>query len=242
VKTQDIVLICACIVLSPPASRAAAQNTQPPSPAPAPEADSGVSTSAPLELRLAYFTMPTRRTVATNSANFDQSSPSISGVELVLRSLDGPGLLLRYATASSPGGGAAGGALTNLDGRLQLGGRNFVIELGYLQRTTVTAGTNTSTGFGRGGFRTDLRFGSSGVIAGFAASYLRTIAPDKTTSREAYGIDGETSILYAPPKYPVYVQLGFRRETMKFSTKGFPDTPEEMSTMFLGIGFQLGLR
>lgn len=235
-------LICACCILSIPLSGALSQNTQPPAPPPAPETEIERTTNAPVELRLAYFTMPTRRTVATNALNFDQSSPSISGVEFVLRSLDGPGLLLRYATASSPGGGAAGGALTNLDGRIQLGGRNFVIELGYLQRTASIAGISTPTGFGRGGFRTDLRFGSSGVIAGFAASYLRTIAPDKATSREAYGIDGETSILYAPPKYPVYVQLGFRRETMKFRATGLPDTPEEMSTMFLGIGLQLGLR
>jgi hypothetical protein len=210
---------------------------------PASPVDSSAGKKGMTELRLAAFTMPSRRSVGIASSSVVyNASPAFSGVEFLVRSIDGgAGLHLRYATASPDGAGLASYAMKYLDGRLLLGSRGFSVELGYLLRTETIAGKDSTHGFARAGFRTDINLGSSGITAGVAASYLRLPEAD-SLGNIAWGIDGETSVLYALPMAPVYVQLGYRRETYTFEYKKSPSRPEQISTLFLGVGFHLGLR
>lgn len=201
-------------------------------------ADSGKEGGPPLELRIAAFSLMANRTVVSGSAAAT-SSASMTGAELVLRSLQGGGLLVRYASGNA-GSGATAGKVSLLDGRVEIGSRTFVLELGYMLRNENVAGTSTQTGYARGGFRSELHFGSSGVVAGFAASYFRDPTQEKS-GIQGSGIDGEASLVYVLPKLPIYVQLGFRREAWTFTQPVGASIPEEWSTVFLGAGFQIGL-
>jgi hypothetical protein len=205
------------------------------------DSSSGGPRESPVELRLTAFTMPSRRTVSTSGTMFDSASPSITGFEFVIREMDGGGLRLAYGTASVSGSGAAGGKLTTLDGRFLIGSRIFNVELGYVLRTTTIAGKDSTLGIARAGVRSDMKLGSSGIIVGWAASYLRQpVAGKDGTSFQ--GIEGETSVLYALPMVPIYVQLGFRRSALQYTKTASSNVPEELSTVFIGAGFHLGLR
>ena len=81
-------------------------------------------------------------------------------------------------------------------------------------------------------------------MAELEASYFRDPTQEKSGVTGS-GITGESSVLYAVPKLPFYVQLGYRRDAWAYTyTPGSqvnPITAEEWSTVFLGVGFQLGL-
>lgn len=207
----------------------------------APDSSSSGPRESPIELRLAAFTMPSRRTVSTSSTMFDNASPSIVGFEFVIREMDGGGLRIAYGTSSGSGSGASGGKLTTLDGRFLVGSRIFNVELGYMLRTTTIAGKDSTLGVARAGVRSDMKLGSSGITVGWAASYLRQPVASKDGTL-FQGIEGETSVLYAPPIVPIYVQLGFRRSALQHTRTTSPNVAEEISTVFFGVGFHLGLR
>jgi hypothetical protein len=201
--------------------------------------DSTAGGPATFELRLAGFEMPATHLVGVTPASYATSSPSFTGAEFLIRSTDGGGLRLRYATAPASGSNVAGTAMSDLDGRLSIGTRTFNLELGYLLETETTGGASQQHGFGRAGFRSDINLGSSGITAGFAASYLREPTAEKD-SAQGQGIEGETSVLYAPAALPVYVQLGYVRQAFRFSYPNAPNRPEEVSMVLIGAGFQVG--
>jgi hypothetical protein len=235
-RTLRVLALAAQSLAAIPASGQATGGAAPPAVVP-----SGDVASA-RELRLAVFTVPGKRSVTVSATDFRNATPSLKSVELVWRGADA-GIRLRYETASTSGPVPAGNAITYLDGRFNLGGTRFNVEVGYLLRQEKFAATDTSTGLIRGGFRGDYRVGAAaGIVVGWSATYLRQPSPASGAS-SAEGVEGETSVLYAPPRYPVYVQLGYRRELMRF-TGGSSPTPrnEELSMMFIGVGFQLGLR
>lgn len=208
----------------------------------APAGAAAASSTSDLELRLAAFTLPSKRTKSTSTTAYDAASPSMTGAEFVIRAIDTGGLRVRYESASASGNGAAGIQFTNLDGRLAIGSRVFDVELGYLLRTeTSAAAVKTQLGFPRAGFRSDLNLGSSGITVGFAASYLRQAQAAKDGSL-GQGLEGETTGIYVPPMVPFYLQLGFRRQALRFTNQGAKVRSEEMSTVFLGVGFEIGLR
>lgn len=198
--------------------------------------------SSSRELRLAAFTVSGKRSVTLSATDVASATPSLKSVELVWRGTDA-GIRLRYETASTSGQLPAGAAITYLDGRVNFGGKHFNLEVGYMLRQEKLAAVDTSTGLISGGFRGDYRVGAAaGIIVGWAATYLRQPTPPSGASW-AEGVEGEISVLYAPPRYPVYVQLGYRREVMRVTGGSSPTRQfEELSLMFIGIGFQLGLR
>ena len=205
-------------------------------------------TAATREFRVSAFSISGKRSVTFPAAGVSSATPTLTSLELVLRGGDG-GIRLRYETAVRSGGVPAGDPITYLDGRFNLGATAFNFEVGYLLRRETFAGADTSVGFVRGGFRGDYHVGAaSGIVVGWAASYLRQPNP-ASGKTQAEGIEGETSVLYTPPGLPLYVQLGFRREIMRFTPSDTPATGtaptrrlEEMSLLFIGIGFQRGLR
>lgn len=224
-----------------------AQET-PPASAPAPAAAAPTDTAAaaseggaPLELRLAGFTNMASRTTAAGGTT-TTTSPSMLGEEFAIRSLDGSGLFVRF----SEGTLATAPALVKmsfLDGRVELGGRTVALELGYMLKSENDGGVLTQTGYARAGFRTAFHFGSSGIVAELEASYFRDPTQEKSGVTGS-GITGESSVLYVPPRLPFYLQLGYRRDVWTYTYTGTPVNPvtaEEWSTVFLGVGFQLGL-
>ena len=200
-----------------------------------------LSDSSSRDWRLAVFTAPAKRIVSTSGAAYGSSEPQFTSLELVLRAGDG-GLRARYETAAASGAGREGNKETYLDGRFSFGGQRFNVELGYVLRTESFDKTDSTVGLARGGFRGDYHVESSGVLVGWAASYMRQIQVGDGQAG-ADGFEGETSALYVPPRYPVFVQLGYSREILRFTTDaGVRVRNEELSILFLGIGLQLGLR
>lgn len=219
-----------------PVSRIVAQETPVPAPSVVP-ADSTKRDGPPLEMRVAVLSLMTNLSVASGTTAATASA-SLAGAELVFRSLDGGGILMRYASGSV-GSGVTAGKLSLLDGRLEIGSRTVLLELGYMLRSESVSGVTTQNGYARGGFRTNFHFGSSGIVADLEASYFKDPSQEKNGITGS-GIEGESSVLYAIPKLPIYVQLGFRRETWNY-TGPVAVSAEEWSTVFLGGGFQLGL-
>jgi hypothetical protein len=235
--------LAACCVAGPVLAQGTPPGAQTPpqTPPAAAPADSVPEHSAPLELRLAGLSLSSNRTVATATTTSPSSSSMIGG-EFVLRGGNGGALILRYASGTT----SPAPALTKmslLDGRVEIGSRTVALELGYLLRGVTAGGTTTSTGYARAGFHTAFHFGSSGVVAEMEASYFRDPTQEKSGVTGS-GIAGESSLLYTPPKVPFYLQLGFRREAWSYTYTGAqvnPITAEEWSTVFFGVGFQLGL-
>jgi hypothetical protein len=245
--------LAACCLAAPLAAQGTPPTTQTPPqvppqtapqvpPAAAPADSGGSEGGAPLELRLAGFTNMSTRTTATATTANASTSPSMMGAEFALRSLNGGGLFVRFSEGTlSPAPTLV--KMSFLDGRLELGGRTVVLELGYLLKSENDGGVLTQTGYARAGFRTAFHFGSSGVVAEMEASYFRDPTQEKSGITGS-GITGESSVLYTPPKLPFYLQLGYRRDAWAYTYTGTPVgaiTAEEWSTVFLGVGFQLGL-
>ena len=242
-------IICATLAACCIAAPILAQGTPPTSPLPqtpavapagAPAAapvDSNADQGGPVELRLEGLSLSSNRTTATATTT-SPSSPSMIGAEFALRSHNGGGIVLRYASGTT-----TPTKMSLFDGRVEIGSRTVALELGYLLRSETGAGVTTTTGYARAGFRTAFHFGSSGVVAELEGSYFRDPTQEKSGVTGS-GIAGESSVLYTPPKVPFFVQLGFRREAWSFTYTGTPVNPvtaEEWSTVVLGVGFQLGL-
>lgn len=225
---------------TPPTSQTPPQAAPQPA-APAPVDSTASEGGAPLELRLAAFTNSAKRTTTTATTP-TASSPSMIGEEFAIRSLNGGGLFVRFSEGTlSPAPALV--KMSFLDGRLELGGRTVVLELGYLLKSENDNGVLTQTGYARAGFRTAFHFGSSGIVAELEASYFRDPTQEKSGVTGS-GITGESSVLYAVPKLPFYVQLGYRRDAWAYTYTAVPPnavTAEEWSTVFFGVGFQLGL-
>ena len=76
----------------------------------------------------------------------------------------------------------------------------------------------------------------------------RTLSALKQQSRDynLWGIAGETSMSYAPPRYPVFAFIGYRLDVWTrdvTNSAGLKSSQHEANSMItLGIGLQSGLR
>jgi hypothetical protein len=84
-------------------------------------------------------------------------------------------------------------------------------------------------------------FEGAGLVLNVGAYYLRTIKPVKSDSLEADALEAESSLIYAPPRWPAYVQVGYRREVVNLKKEKDVLRREELGKFVLGIGFQTGL-
>jgi hypothetical protein len=205
-------------------------------------ADSSNSTARG-ETRIGLLTVGTRRYLAEGTGAARSASTTLSGAEFMLRSADGAGMFGRYesGTIAGPDNNPVAGKVEVLDGRFILGTRSFALVVGYLARTSRVDDESRRIGLGRAGLEIGRAFEGAGFMVNVGGYYLRTIRAAKKDSLEADGLEGETSIVYAPPRWPVYVQVGYRREVFNHKKEDLVLRREELGKFILGVGIQSGL-
>ena len=196
-----------------------------------------------MDLRLGGAIESTVRTVAPLSGGSTRSTASLREVEFIARSGAGSGIMARYETGSLPPGlpGEPTTAFNSIEASALIGVHAISVVAGYQFRETPI-GDDKRLGLGRVGLEFGRRAEAIGVAIRASGVYMRTIVPTGSDSLQADGIDAETHMVYSPRQLPVYVDLGYRRQTMNFwrsATGGF--RREESSKLILGIGLAYGL-
>lgn len=162
---------------------------------------------------------------------------SIKGVDFLLR---GKGAGISFRSLSGTFGTQPN--VASADARLLFFPQQFSIMLGAARRATWSELNETSpTVFDMGvaGVSSTIPIGGSGLRTNVSAAiFLPLSKPEQNVKG---GLEGEASLLYAIPKLPFFLQVGYRTEL--FTSKGDNfETPEEVRGIRLGGGLQLGGR
>jgi hypothetical protein len=183
------------------------------------------------EVRVGGFMVSGERAASLNRT-VSSSTGSLKGVEAVLRA---PAVGIMVRSLESSFGNPPD--VINADASVILGPPAFSVFLGAGKRAlTSTIGTNVFT-FARVGLQMTFNIGSTG-LRGQAGGWVTKAGPDDG-DRMDQGMEGEASILYSPPRIPLFVQIGYRNEMFTSKT---PTTtlPEEVRGLRIGAGLQLG--
>jgi hypothetical protein len=169
------------------------------------------------------------------NSNFNNSlatgTGNVQGIEVLLRG-GGVGLYGKSIMGSFGGGQPD---VISADANLLLGVPEFSLMGGYGRRALKSSlGTQVYSYF-RGGAMMSFIIGGSGLKATLnGAGY---VPQDASTMK--IGGEGEGSIIYSPPQFPVYVQFGYRTEV--FTTKtSTVSAPEEVRGLRIGGGILFG--
>jgi hypothetical protein len=224
---RRLLITAACIAALPGLSRAQAVGVKSDS---APQGPSGFT------FRVGGFTGTAERNYVFNQ-NVQAGSGSLKGVEVLLRN-SGVGISARSmsGTFTNTVGGAAQPDVIGADANLLLGPPAFTVSVGGAKRAlSSTLGTRVYT-FGRAGLQLSYLIGGSGVRAQVGAWGYVPMSSDSTMK---IGGEGEGSIIYTPPRVPIYFQFGYRTEVFTSKTKT-TQTPEEVRGLRIGGGIQFG--
>ena len=204
--------------------------------------DSTAYTSKP-EIRFGLVSDGVTRAMSLAGAPPFKQTARLNGVDFLARSTKSGGIQARYLKGEFDGPltDASAGPLEYIDGRVLIGPRKFAVHLGYLGRTQNYNEEKRRFDLARGGVQMTYQFEGAGIGLNLAGSYLRTITKAKDDSLEADGFEGETSLLYAVPRVPVFVQLGYRREIFNISKESNNLRREEVSGVLLSVGVHYGL-
>ena len=169
--------------------------------------------------------------------NVESETGEIKGVDFLLRS-KAAGISFRSLTGTF----GTQPHVTSADARLLLFPQVFSIMVGAGRRalwSDFNASSPTQFDMGIAGISSTVRIGGSGLRTNInAAIYLPA---GETKDKIKGGMEGEASLLYAVPKLPFFLQVGYR--TALFTAKGTNfETPEELRGIRLGGGLQLGGR
>ena len=196
-------------------------------------------TSSSFTFRVGGFTMNGQRNYAFNKS-VQSGTGSLKGIEVLLRG-GAVGLSARSLTGTftTQPSGAAQPDVTSADVNLLLGPPAFTVSVGASKRalTNNKLGVTQVYTFGRVGAQMSFLIGGSGMRGQVGAwGYV----PSSTDAdRMKIGGEGEGSIIYSPPRIPIYLQLGYRTEVFTAKTLT-TQTPEEVRGLRLGGGIQFG--
>ena len=196
-----------------------------------------------MDLRVGGALESAVRTVAVGSGGSTRSSGSLREAEFLVRAPEGMGVLFRYETGSLPPGvaGEPTAGFRSVDGVVLVGAHVASLALGYQFRWNPLGSETRRLGLARLGAEFGRRAEAIGIAVRASGAYLRAIRPDGPDSLQADGIDAETNVTYAPRGLPVYLDLGYRRETFRLWRPTGTFRREESSKVIVGIGFQYGL-
>ena len=124
------------------------------------------------------------------------------------------------------------GDLAGADLGVQFGNAQLVVEGGISRRALAgPRGTVIATAF-RPGAIFQIPIGETGLALRIApALFVAAGASEPKMS----GLDLETGLVWTPPQWPIYAQLGYRYEQFTM-TSGGTDRPEEMGSVIIGGG------
>lgn len=195
------------------------------------------------ESRLSVMNVALKRAVSVAGSSVTYANASLRGAEAQAIGSRGGGVRIRYETGTLPGGSsvASAGKFESIDGRLLLGVASFSVVPGYLLRSVDWNGEQRRFGLAMLGAELGRRFWGSGFQVRGGAMYLRMPKEAKADSIVASGIEAHTALLYAPPRTPLFVQLGYRREVLAFKNGDVVARREESSGVMLSLGLQAGM-
>src|SRR5688572_23401386 len=196
------------------------------------------------ELRIGGFMVNSERSMEFNNAVTTKNA-QLKGIDVLMRAKF-IGIQIKSLTSEFEGQPN----ITSADARLLLFPRQFSIMIGAGRRALWSALNETSpTQFtmGMAGVSMTHTIGGTGLRTNLtAAMYLpagqKSASGSSTSGAELdKGMEGEASILYTPPKVPLFIQVGYRTEV--FTAKsGSRTTPEEVRGLKVGGGIQFGGR
>lgn len=191
--------------------------------------------------RLGLAVTSMQRAASIGDSVWNQSG-SVQGAELELWGATGGGLRARYAGGTiGKGGAAVDGKFETLDARFLLGVPGVAVVPGYQLRKVSWSGQRRVTHLAMIGLEVGRRLGGSGVYARGGATYLREPKEAKGDSLMLTGFEAHSSVVYFPPRLPVFVELGYRRDVLAYKRESLVARREENSGLILSLGVQTGM-
>lgn len=198
------------------------------------------------ELRVGGFMVNSERSMEFNGTVTTKTAP-LKGVDVVARAKF---IGLQFKSLTSQFEGQPN--ITSADARLLLFPKQFSIMIGAGRRalwSDLNATSPTQFDMAMAGVSSTITIGGTGLRTNLSAAVYVPAGPpapgNATASAAAAqldkGMEGEASILYSPPKVPLYIQVGYRTEVFT-SKSGTRTTPEEVRGLKIGGGLQIGGR
>jgi hypothetical protein len=203
---------------------------------PAPAAPAVAKQGSGGELRVAAFVINGDRSFDFNN-NVSNEVGSIQGIEVVLR---GSGIGLSFRSMTGTFGTQP--HVTSADARLLLFPRIFTLFVGASRRalwSDINAERPSQFDLGLAGISSTATIGGTGLRTNLTGTYY--VPYGETKDKIKGGMEGEASIMYAVPKLPFFLQVGYRTELFTSKT-ATTETPEEVRGIRLGGGLQIGGR
>lgn len=233
------------IALAASASAASVAVAQVPGTSPAAPTAPVVKTSTGGELRIGGFMINSERSMEFNSAVTTKTA-QMKGIDVLLRAKF-IGLQVKSLTSEFEGQPN----ITSADVRLLLFPRVFSVMVGAGRRalwSTLNATSPTQFDMGLAGVSMTHAIGGTGLRTNLMAAVYLPVQKSSGNSTSSgtgaeidKGMEGEASIMYTPPKIPLFLQVGYRTEVFT-SKRGTTVTPEEVRGLKVGGGIQLGGR
>jgi hypothetical protein len=195
------------------------------------------------EVRFGFVSTSVKRAVSLGGDTVTSAGASVQGVEFQVWAPTGGGLRARYDVGTLPGGSslAAAGKFESLDGRVLLGVPGFALVPGFLMRAVTWNGEVRRFNLAMLGLEVGRRFGGAGFHVRGGGMYIRAPWKGKADSLITSGVEAHTSMVYAPPRLPLYVSLGYRREVMAHKRESVVARREENSGIVFSVGLQTGM-
>jgi hypothetical protein len=191
----------------------------------------GMAVARKWEIRGGGFMISGERSSALSNT-VSTATGSVKGVEVLMRGTGG-GIYFR----SSESAFGSPPDVINADASVIIGPPGFSIFAGGSRRAiTSGAATNLFT-FARVGLQMTFMVGATGLRGQVGGWGYVPIPDDK--ERMDIGGEGEASILYSPPRVPLFIQLGYRNEVFKAKT-ATTNIPEQVRGLRVGAGIQFG--
>lgn len=124
------------------------------------------------------------------------------------------------------------------EARLRLGPPPLTADLGWGRRTLSGALGSRGWSFVRVGAQSTLPVGGSGLTARVAVGWYPWVGGGGAFGGGGGG-DAETRLTYDLPRVPAYLSVGYRIE--RFTARSVAASrPEEISSLFAGVGLSMG--
>lgn len=188
----------------------------------------------PVNFRAGVFAGGTKRNVSLDNSVTGRLDASLKGFEAMISpAREAVGIGGRVMD------GSFGGQKFSLkEGRIFVGESWFHVEAAYGERSVY--GTDSTAVFSKAGLRSIVQIGGSGFsLSASGSKYFQGDFSKKNAGSDdkPAGWEGETSLFYTAPKFPVFVQLGYRTEYFSFGKR-----EEHQSGIIFGAGLWLGGR
>ena len=189
---------------------------------------------AGLDLRAGGLAMATSRAAELAGA-VGTASGTMMGGEVTLRNgALGVTARLLDGKLTAGSGSPAAAEITDAEAALLLGSPSIALEVGYARRAITGSFATSVYSFYEVGARLGIEIGTTGVSATVAAAaYLHAGGQDGN------GMVAETSLRYAPRRFPAYLSVGYRLEQITLKNSA-GDRPDELRGLLLGAGLRLG--